>query len=90
LVVFRVIYRGYRNRYNRLDRPAGVIAVVAAIGVVFFPTGPLMGWRSLVSTGQGINLGLSGGMAFSQSIMMRERLGDAFPRGSMGTRGRIV
>jgi hypothetical protein len=38
LGVFLVTYRGYDNEYNWLDRLAGIIAGVAAIGVAFFPT----------------------------------------------------
>jgi hypothetical protein len=38
LGIFLVTYRGYDNEYNWLDRLAGAIAGVAAIGVAFFPT----------------------------------------------------
>jgi len=38
LGIFLVTYRGYKNKYNWLDRLAGIIAGVAAIGVAFFPT----------------------------------------------------
>jgi len=38
LGVFLVTYRGYKNEYNLLDRLAGIVAGIAAIGVAFFPT----------------------------------------------------
>lgn len=38
LALFLFTYRGYRNRYHRLDRAAAVTAGFAALGVAFFPT----------------------------------------------------
>ncbi len=38
LALFLFTYRGYDNKYGRLDRIAAVTAGVAALGVAFFPT----------------------------------------------------
>ena len=57
LAVFLFTYRGYRNEGQRLDRRAGKVAGLAALGVSFFPTeaiapltGPLWwaGWMKTV------------------------------------------
>ena len=39
LALFLLTYRGYANRYQRLDRAAAVTAGIAALAVAFFPTG---------------------------------------------------
>jgi hypothetical protein len=39
LALFLLTYRGYANKYNKLDRGAAKIAGAAAIAVAFFPTG---------------------------------------------------
>lgn len=56
LSLFLFTYRGYRNRYGRIDRAVSVTAAVAALGVALFPTDapgiderlswwqPLTGW----------------------------------------------
>jgi hypothetical protein len=38
LALFLLAYRGYKNKYQRVDRVASAIAGVAALGVAFFPT----------------------------------------------------
>ncbi|SRR6266542_848556 len=37
LALFLITYRGYRNKYNRMDRATAVTAGCAAVGVAFFP-----------------------------------------------------
>lgn len=39
LALFLFTYRGYANRYHRLDRAAAITAGCAALAVAFFPTG---------------------------------------------------
>lgn len=39
LALFLLTYRGYANRYHRLDRAAAMTAGCAALAVAFFPTG---------------------------------------------------
>ncbi len=39
LALFLLTYRGYANRYHRLDRMAAITAGCAALAVAFFPTG---------------------------------------------------
>lgn len=38
LALFLFAYRGYKNKYQLVDRAAAMIAGVAALGVAFFPT----------------------------------------------------
>ena len=38
LALFLFAYRGYKNKYQLIDRLAAMIAGVAALGVAFFPT----------------------------------------------------
>lgn len=38
LALFLITYRGYKNKYYRADRAAGVTAGIAALGVAIFPT----------------------------------------------------
>lgn len=39
LALFLLTYRGYANKYNKLDRAAAITAGCAALAVAFFPTG---------------------------------------------------
>lgn len=53
LALFLFTYRGFRNRYNRVDRLVSAVAAAAALGVAVFPTRapedvtPLTWWTPL-------------------------------------------